>query len=688
MLSVCDNRPNLWPMNASLRWLNDYLDRPVDAEEADEVLTIAGFPVEGREDLADDVMMDFEVTSNRGDCLSHVGLARELAAATGRTLRLPAIELNEAGPAVSELTSVANEAVEDCAVYTARVITGVKVGPSPAWMVERLEAIGLRSVNNIVDITNFVLMEMGQPLHAFDLNKLAGKRIVVRRAGAGEAFTAIDSTKHKLRDDMLVIADGDKPVAVAGVMGGLDSEVSDATTDVLLESAIFAPLSVRTTSRALKLASDSSFRFERKVDPAGVERASRRAAQLMVELAGGTLAEGVIRVGEDVPAPRKVSMRPARCTHLLGVDVDPRRQVELLAALGLEPQLNGDAIDCAVPTFRHDLEREVDLIEEVARLYGFDKIPQEPTMRVVVRPPQDLVLARRQVGRVLEAHGFFETITFSRTNARASELFVEKDYEPATIDGDKGGAESHLRPSLLPSLLAVRKINQDAGAAGVNVFEVGHTFGRKNGQYWEMSELGLLCDVTDAGSVRGLRSTLEELCAALGWLTVQFRDAGRSTPRWAETAGLIVDAEGDPGFILGVFGRASAAAQDQFDLTTPVDLAWLDYDRLVARYPVQPTLSELPRYPGIERDLSIVVDEPVRWQQVAEQIDEAAPALLEDVTFIGTYRGKQVGTGRKSVTFRMMFRDPDKTLRHDEVDPQVAAVVERVRSNLNAELRA
>ena len=297
-------------MKVSLNWLNSYLDRPVDADAAADLLGEQGFPVEERDDLPDgDVMLNVEVTSNRGDCLSHVGVARELAAGSGRQLRPPVFDLPDVDPnPATALTSVVNKAPDLCPVYTARVIRGVRIAPSPDWLRHRLEAIGLRPVNNVVDITNFVLHEMGQPLHAFDMAKLNERRIVVRRAEQGEAFTAIDGTKHALGSDMLVIADANRPVAIAGVMGGVDSEVTDATTDILLESARFAQLSVRRTSRSLKLASDSSYRFERGVDPVGVEAASRRAAQLIVELAGGRLAEGVVRVGEDQPRSSRLTV--------------------------------------------------------------------------------------------------------------------------------------------------------------------------------------------------------------------------------------------------------------------------------------------------------------------------------------------------------------------------------------------
>lgn len=675
-------------MMISLEWLNNYLDRPTDADEADRVLTDIGFPLEGREKRGDDEVLDVEVTSNRPDVLSHIGAARELAAATGRDLRPPAISLAErTSNAATSHTRVDNQAADLCPVYTARVITGVTVGPSPAWLVRRLEAVGLRAVNNVVDVTNFVLHEMGQPLHAFDMALLEGRRIVVRRAADGEPFEAIDHSKHKLRGDMLVIADAARPVAVAGVMGGVDSEVTDATTDVLLESARFDPLSIRTTSRALKLASDSSYRFERGVDACGVDRASRRAAQLIVELAGGDLAEGVIREGEAEPAPIAVAMRPARCRKLLGYDLPAERMIALFNALGLQPRVDADRIVCTIPTHRLDLEREADLIEEVARLNGYDHIPVEPKMHILTGQPQIAVLARDRIGRSLTAHGYHESITFSNIAPDHARPFLEPRHELILMDDERRAAEPALRPSLLPSLLAVRKLNQDAGNAHVRLYEVAKVFSRKPEGYGESKDLALLADADDQPTLRGLRGTLEETLDALDY-PVRVVDAGPKTPPWAAAAGLIMNHTDDRDRIAGVFGRATDEVCKLFDLKTAVDLAWLDYAEITRRYPQPTAVAELPRFPGIDRDLSIVVDEAVPWADIDRAIAHARPDLLEHLAYIGAYRGKQVGAGRKSVTLRLTFRDPAKTLRHDEVDPQVERIVQALKNDLSAELRA
>lgn len=687
-------------MRTSLAWLNDYLDRPLEAEEAERALTAVGFPLDGREAVttstgARDVMLDVEVTSNRSDALSHLGLARELAAATGRTLQPPpsAVPVEAGERPVDQLTRVANEAEDLCPVYTARVVTGVTIGPSPGWLVDRLEAAGLRPINNVVDVTNFVLLELGQPLHAFDLATLAERRIVVRRARGGERFVAIDSSRHTLDDAMLVIADAERPVALAGVMGGLETEVGETTTDILLESARFDPLSVRRTSRATKLASDSSFRFERGVDPRGVELASRRAAELIVELAGGALAPGVIRAGEPEPEPRQVTMRPERCRALLGVDVSDEQQLDHLEALGLAPKRVADRLTCTIPTYRLDLEREVDLIEEVARMHGFDHVPMRDRITLEVRPVQPTIAARRELGRVLTAHGYHEAVTFSFLAPDAAQRFVPPGREPVALADAGRRAEPTLRPALLPSLLSCRKTNQDHGNENVRLFETAATWTRAGeaGEPREQTRLALLCDAArpdDQHAARALRGAIEALIEHLGGpsarrqLRIEPIDEATQAPHFAAAATVAL---GDQ--TLGTLGAIAQATADAFDLKVAVFGAELALDPLIALYPPARRVAAQPRFPAIERDLSVVVDDAARWRDIERAVHDAGPALLEAVRFLDTYRGKPIAKGRKSVSFRMVFRDPDKTLRHEEVDPQVEAVIAALRDAVGAELR-
>jgi phenylalanyl-tRNA synthetase beta chain len=671
-------------MKTSLAWLNRYLDRSAAAPEVENLLASQGFPIESSEPVGSDTLIDAEITSNRGDCLGHVGLAREVAAGSGRTLKLPDCSLPPSpadAPAVDQLTSVQNDMLDLCPLYTARVIRGVKVGPSPQWLREHLETIGLRSVNNVVDITNFVLMELGQPLHAFDLAKLDGRRIVVRTAAAGEAFTAIDGSKHKLSPRMLVIADASKPVAIAGVMGGVDSEVTAATTDILLESARFDPLSVRRTGRALKLASDSSYRFERGVDPRGVERASLRAARLILELAGGTLARGVLRVGQPDPTPPVITMRVARAAALLGLDISADTMVKMLAALGLEPRLSADraTLTCTVPSHRLDLEREVDLIEEVGRLHGYQQMAIASKIEVVTRPVQPQVRAIRELRRVLVGHGYHETITFSFIQPKLGEPFVPAGHEALLIDDERRRSEPMLRPAIAPSLMVCRKSNQDVGNKDVRLFETASTWTRRAGQILEQRHLALLADAPDAQfALRDIRGLLEELVQSLAGtapVTLTAQGAGAAAVQFK-------------GQTIGTVRIADKPLLDLFDLQTPVVLAELVLEPLLTDYPPARRVEALPRFPGIERDLSVIIDEPVTWQQIEQSVRAAGPQLLEDLNFITVYRGKPIEPGRKSLSFRMLFRDPQRTLRHEQVDGQVNAVVKRLAEDWKAQLRA
>lgn len=674
-------------MNISLKWLNTYLDRPVDAEEAGTVLTSLGFPLEEQIDLPSDTLLDIEITSNRGDMLSHIGVARDLAAATGRKLVQPDIVLSCAtDDPIESFTSVDNQALDLCPLYTARLIRNVNIAPSPDWLVQRIEAIGLRSVNNVVDITNFIMYEMGQPLHAFDFNLLKDKRIIVRRAKQGENFIAIDSSKHTLTPSMLVIADTGGPVAVAGIMGGMDSEVGNNTTDILLESAVFAHDSIRSTSRALKLASDSSYRFERIVDSQNTDRCSQRATQLILELASGSLAGGVITAGIADDTQHTASLRPERCRKILGYQLSTDRITQYLTALGLKPiQTNGN-ITCTIPSHRPDIRREADLIEEVARLHGFDHIEIKTDVHVTIKPPQLPVKAKRTLERIFTAHGYCETITFTTISDTHASLFLEPGIQLIHLADSSRRAESALRPSTLPGLLRCRKTNQDVGNKDVRLYEIASCFIEKDGNLSETRELAFLSDAPDTDhAMRQLRGMIDELANALGKklkiTTAQHR------PEWAEAAAYVTDAD-TPDKIIGIYAPANNIIIKQFDLQTPVVMGWLDYEAMIENYPPQPNITPLQRFPAIERDLSVILDNQIHWSKIAACVNSVQPELMESLQFVGAYRGKQIGTDKKSVTLRMIFRDPDKTLTHDEVDTQVEQVLTKLKQDLAVDLRS
>ena len=393
-------------MKVSLDWLSEYVQVDLKAEEIAEVLSDLGLPCEGIERLDGDTVLDVEVTSNRGDCLSHIGIARELAAATGKELRLPQVELEEMERPASEFAQVEIREPDMCGRYTGRVIEGVKVGPSPDWMAKRLEAVGMRSVNNVVDATNYAMLETGQPPHAFDYATIEGAKIIVRKAMPGEQIVSIDGTKCDLTPEMLVIADVKRPVAVAGVMGGLETEVGDITKTILLEDAYFDPVCIRTTSRRLALPSEASFRFERFVDIERIDWASRRTAQLIVQVAGGRVAKGMVDAYPRKVQPREVTMRLSRLNKLLGIEVPQDVVLRILTALCFEPRLQEGSVVCRVPTWRSDIQREVDVIEEVARVHGYDRVPTRKQIQIEATPADAHQKLSEAVGTFLNGCGF------------------------------------------------------------------------------------------------------------------------------------------------------------------------------------------------------------------------------------------------------------------------------------------
>jgi phenylalanyl-tRNA synthetase beta chain len=694
-------------MNCSIRWLNRYLSPgDVTATEADHVLTDAGFPIEEETPLdSGDVMLDVEITSNRGDCLSHLGLAREMAAGTGRALVAPEwAEPSRAGGAVGEALSLCNQTPEVCPLFTAQVIKGVKVGPSPAWLVELLEAVGQRPINNVVDITNFITFELGHPCHVFDLAKLAGSSLVVRWAREGEKLRTLDEKDRTLRTGELVVADAERAQSLAGVIGGADSEVDASTTDIVLEMATWDPVTIRNAARRMAIRTDAAHRFERIVDPREIEWAARRAAALLVEVTGGRLCEGVLTEGQDPKPATTVELRTKRARDIIGVDIADTEQAELLSRLGLAVRTASPGVlSCEIPAFRHDLAREIDLIEEVARTKGLDAVPVLERMPIVAKRPQESEGAVKALGGVLSGLGFYETVTITFVTKQAAEPFLPPEVRLLAVDDDRRKHEPYLRPSVLPSLLACRRTNQNGQVqqpGGVRLWEISAVFAEvdKDGRDGiENRNLAMLMDVPGTGrkrsiedkqtAVRLMRGAIEAGVRALAGIETRVK----IVPGTPCQTGFDPDAYADvlvDGERLGAFGLITPALQSVYDLEIPVVAAELNLDRLVALFPPRALTHTLPAFPAIERDLSFVVGEGTAWAQFVGLVEQAKPDLLEHLTFVGAYRGKQAGAGKKSVTMRLRFRAPDRTLRHEEVDPQVETLVSAAKSDLGAELRA
>lgn len=688
-------------MRTSVAWINDYLEPRADAEEQASVLTRVGLAFDGREPLDDgDTAQEIETTSNRGDCLCHLGLAREIAAATGRRLKSPATSTTSGARRASESVRVSVEDTTGCPRYTARIIRGVKVAPSPEWMQRRLRAIGQIPRNNLVDCTNFVLFELGQPTHVFDLATLRGNEIRVRRARAGERLLPLGEGASPLTlvADDLVIADAERPVALAGVKGGAECAVTPTTTDVLLEAATFDGPLVRAMSRRHRITSDSAYRFQRGVHAADIDAPAARLAALILETAGGVLEAGVVEAGAPLPPSRVVEVRPARVRALLGIDLPTSRMMELLEALEFAPMEHGDRIACTIPPRRIDLEREIDLVEEIVRTHGLDALPMRERLEVRPSATQPMIMARRAVRQTLVGAGLVESVTHTLVSERAATAFLPAGQAPLRIDDERAGGEPILRPSVIPSLLQVRRRNADAGVSPLDLFEFGSAFHLDGGEHREREVLGLVMDAgepgkpptdaTAAAGFRRLRGVLEQLARRLVGGQVAFelrRDESRAlapAPALAPAAAVIWNNER-----IGVAGILLDDVRSRFGVDVPIVAAELEIRRLLDRYPPDVIAEAMPAFPAIERDLSVLVAEQVTWAEVERVVRAAQAPRLEHVAFVGVYRGAQTG-GRKSLTLRLHFRDPARTMRREEADEAIATVVTALAGSLSAELRA
>jgi len=687
-------------MKTSPTWLNDYLDPPATPEEQAAILTGVGFPLDGtgRADGADEDWQEIEITSNRGDCLAHLGFAREIAAATGRGLRGPAVGTRTGGPPAAEAIRVRNERTDLCPLYTARVIRGVTVRPSPEWLAKRLRAIGLVPRNNLVDATNFVLFELGQPTHVFDLATLAGPEIVVRNARAGEPFLPIGegASEIKLRPEDLVIADRDRAVAIAGVKGGAATAVRDSTRDILIEAATFDPVAVRATARALRISSDSSYRFERGVHPAEVDAAAERLVALILELAGGEAAAGSVRAGAaTMPPAVAIRLRPERSRKILGIELADAEIERRLAALGFAPRRADDgSFACTAPPRRLDVTREIDLIEEVCRLGGLDAIPPTDAIRVRVPAFEPTVAGRRAVKECLAGLGLVECVTHSLVSERAAKPFLPAGAGLLEIDDERAGGEPALRPSLVPSLLRVRQRNLDEGCARLDLFEYASKFVGIGHEHRERRGLALLVDPPEGSTdrdatFRRLRGTVDRLAALLAGHDAPVavravpRDEPGATP-WLEPEAE-VSVAGEP---LGRIGLLSAALLREYRIDHPIAAAELDLERMLTRFPPEIRTAGAPAFPAAERDIAAIVDERVTWADLTATIDGLGLPTLEGVGLVSTYRGKQTGAGRKSVALRLRFRAPDRTLTGEEIEAATARAIAALVAERKAEVRS
>ena len=685
----CTSRPGTLPvMQTSAAWINDYLHEPVDAATQAELLTHAGFPLESSEEVEGDVRQDYEMTSNRGDCMCHVGLAREIAAVRGGQLRLPTTEPVAEGAEIDAHITITNHETSHCPLYTGRVITDVTVGPSEAKILQRLTARGDIPRSNIVDATNFVLFELGQPTHVFDLDTIAGGAVHIRMARAGERFLPIgeDAQEIELKGTELVIADAEKPIALAGVKGGALTAVTDQTKNILIEAASFDPVIVRHASRLHGITSDSSARFERGVSPGQVDAAADRLARLILDAAGGALVTGVARSGGALPTRSTVTMRPQRCRDLLGLDIGDETQVEMLGRLEFEPVLSDDGISATVPWHRGDITREVDLIEEVMRMHGFADVPVQ--QRLNITPAQASQEHRRTeaLSACLVGAGFVETVTHSLISEAHATPFLPSGGGLMQVDASKGLGEPVLRPSIIPSLLRVRRHNADRGVDALQLFEMGSTFVHLDGRDQEHLELGLLMDLQDVDQgVRPMRGVIDRIAEVLAGPDACVDVTAESSASWLSDAGTITINGahlGDMGVVAPATAKACGLDEGRWLAAALRPTPWI-----VAEI-TERQAHRLPDLPAMERDLSAIVTEDVSWRTMSMIVHSLHLQWLEAVDYVTVWRGKGVPTGHKSVTMRLRFRDAQRTLTREDVEPLMQQTIKALQSEVQAEIRS
>lgn len=648
----------------------------------------------------DDTILELDLTPNRGDCLSMIGVAREVAALLGVPLRLP--EVVEAAPGSSLEGRVKVDILDPelCRRYVALLFAGVKVGPSPLWMQERLRAAGMRPISNIVDITNYVMLEMGQPLHAFDYRALKDGHIIVRRAQPGEAIVTLDGVERHLDPEMLVIADPGGPVAIAGVMGGLHTEVTEKTAEVLLESAYFSPTSIRRTSRALGLRSEASLRFEKGIDLEGCLAAARRAAYLVARLGVGEVVPGAV---DNYPLPRErrvVVLRPERVAQVLGVDVPPRETQELLERLGFEVQ-EGERqqLFVKVPSYRVDVSREIDLVEEVARIYGYQRIPATlpcgSTTKGFRTRRQELL---RRTREVLAGCGLNEVITYSFISPASFDrlrLTPESPLRRAlALQNPLSYEQSVMRTTLLPGILEVLVRNFNRRVTSGAIFELGRVFYPRDGEALPEERLLLAAGAMGQAAYGWnrqpvqldfyfLKGIVEALAERLGLPALEYEREGQNPTFHPGRAARVVAG----GKELGVLGEIHPDVLENYGLGARACAFELDLEAMLEMATREPRYQPLPRYPGVRRDIALVVPREVTCGEILRVIRASGGENLRQVQLFDVYEGQQIKQGYRSMAFSLFFQAADRTLTDEEVAARVEAISAAAARELGAELR-
>ncbi len=672
-------------MLVSWEWLSDYVDIGIGHEQMALRWALTGLNHESTVMVDGVPVIDLEITSNRGDCLGHIGIAREASVLLQSELRFPLPQLKTVDELASKSLAIENQFEEACPRYIGRLIRGVKIGKSPLWLQKRLIAIGVKPINNVVDATNYVMFECGQPLHAFDFANIRGGRIIVRPARDKENFLAIDHRTYQLDPQMVVIADAERAVALGGVMGGVESEVSDSTVDILLEAAEFMPLSIRRTARKLKLHSPSSYRYERRIDQANMDWASRRCCEIILQTAGGQLLAGSVDTGERLTERPAIVLRESKIASVLGIDVPWERSLEILVHLGCQVTGDSKGADAQVvsPSYRADLTREIDLIEEIARIHGYEQIPEDADVPLVssAKRPKDIVM--ETVRRVVCASGFDETMTPSligKSSTSGISPWTNNESMTTLIALLEGA--NQLRRSLIPSLIAARLYNQSQSNRDSQLFETANIYLPRTsglpGQQFNLGVIGL-------SDIRGVAGTFEEILHRVCGPDFMNAKLTKSLVTWnylAPQSGIAWQIDGET---IAWVGQLNRSIVDSMKLDGAAAVGEMNLDMLLEHARLIPQLQPVVPFPTIERDLNLILDEATQWQSISASIQKAAGPLCIEVLFREIYRDtKKDGDGKKRVLLSMHLRSPTETLTSEQADEVMQSVLAACKAEFQA----
>ena len=643
-----------------------------------------------------DVIIEVAITPNRADALSHIGIARDLSALLNKDLKYPEISFRESTQKSSEFASVEIADSVNCPRYVGKVVSNVEIKESPEWLKTRLKSIGLRPINNVVDVTNYVLYEVGQPLHAFDLDNLAGKKIIVRSASPDEKFVTLDSKERKMRSTDLMICDAAKPVAIAGVMGGENSEVTLNTKNILIESAYFNPSSVRRTAKHLGLQTDASYRFERGTDPLNTVRAARRAAQLVQQIAGGEIASGEIDDYPNIIEEKNCLLRYARIEKILGYKISNEIVEQILTRLGFKFTAKSDSeLSVVIPTYRNDVEREIDLIEEIARIYGYDKIPENSKIPITLEEKVDQSAFNETVRDLLNALGFSEIIT----NSFVDELTANSFNNSIPLLNPQNSEMSHLRPSLIPGMLRAISTNLKVNENNLSLFEIGKTFWKLNNEpisdFKDFNESeNALFSLT--GSPTGdewyenkrmydlfdLKGCAEELFDKLTYSYELKYNYAFTNFTLIQGFEILIDKQ-----IVAWGGQISSEILNKYDISQNVFIMQLNLDEIKKIEQSTRSFKELLKFPKVFRDFAFILDDNVTVESVESIIRKASSNLLHNIKLFDIFQSESLGKGKKSLAFQLEYFDQKRTLTEEEVDKDFRNTIKAVEQQLKAQLR-